>query len=319
MLPDICFKLGDNWKESAGGNANFGGGLDSGATIPDSSSGVTYADNKLVTGGCVGKPVLSAMAQAPVKFVIGLYNEKDEPVDLSNTDSVRFIAREMTYTNTMYIDKDCPIQDAANGVVLLDLSKEEVPYPGLWESAFSLRADNGDVQAEFRIYLELQKGIHYTPSSLVDPITIGEVRMALFDRCPADNDFLDDVEFKDTEIVYAIRRAVDMWNETPPRIAGYQYTMTTFPYRYYGANAAAAQLLVMKGNNLMRNRMPLSTGSGAIDDKQRANPYVQIGKEMIAEYQNWIRSEKHRINAENCYGSTSRPAVPIAGHPRSTR
>ena len=317
MLPDICFKIGDNFKESAGGNANLGGGLSSGGLISD--TGITYGDNKLVTGGCVGKPVLSAMAQSPTKFSVGLYNEKDEPVDLSNTDNVIFIAREMTYTDTRYIEKDCPITDAVNGVVELNLETSDVPYAGLWEAGFQLRTTNNEVQAEFRIYLELQKGMHYEISSRIDPITIGEVRMAMFDRCPEDNDYLDDVEFKDTEVIYAIRRAVDLWNEEKPVIAGALYTMATFPYRYHGTNAAVGMLMTMAGNNLMRNRMPVSTGSGTIDDKERANPYIKIGSEMISDYRAWMRGEKHRINAMNVYGVTGRPRAPIHGNPGNTR
>lgn len=319
MLPDICFKIGSNFAESGQGNTNFGGGLPTNGSIADVSSGISYADNKLVTGGCVGKPVLSTMAQAPSTFVIGLFNQNEQPIDLTNTDNVLFIAREMTYTNAKYIEKDVPITDAANGIITLTLDTADVPYAGLWEAAFQLRTDSNEVQAEFRIYLELQKGMHYEISSRLDPITIGEVRMALFDRCPADNDFLDDVEFKDTEIVYAIRRAVDLWNEEKPVIAGALYTMSTFPYRYHGTDAAVGQLLMIKGNNLMRNRMPLNTGSGTIDDKERANPYVKLGKEMIDEYRRWMRTEKARINATNVFGGTRRPAIPIYGVPRNTR
>ena len=318
MLPDICFKIGENYEEKARGNGNFGGGLSGGGSI--TGEGITYADNRLVTGGCVGKPVLSTMAQAPTKFVVGLYNEHDEPLDLTNTTTVRFIAREMTYTDTCYINKECIIENPPiDGLVTLELTKDDTKYAGLWEAGFQLLTDAEEVQAEFRIYLELQKGMHYEKSSRIDPITIGEVRMALFDRCPADNDFLDDVEFKDTEIVYAIRRAVDLWNEEKPVIANALYTMTTFPYRYHGTNAAVGQLMLMKGNNLMRNRMPISTGSGNIDDKERANPYIQIGQQMIQEYREWMRTEKQRINANNVYGCTRRPAVPIYGSPTNAR
>jgi len=319
MLPDICFKMGDNWEESAIGNPNFGGGLPEGGLLTDNTRGVTYSDGKLVTGGCVGKPVLSAMAQAPSTFVIGLYDKYDQPLDLTNTDNILFIAREMTYTDTRYIEKECAITDASAGQITLVLEKADVPHAGLWEAGFQLRTTSNEVQTEFRIYLELQKGMHYEISSRIDPITIGEVRMAMFDRCPADNEYLDDVEFKDTEIVYAIRRAIDLWNEEKPVIAGSLYTMATYPYRYHGTNAAAALLLIMKGNNLLRNRMPITTGSGVIDDKERANPYIKIGQEMLTEYRRWMRGEKQRINATNVFGGTSRPRVPIFGNPRSSR
>ena len=316
MLPDICVQVGENAAKGAIGNPAFGGGTDSG-TITDSGMAFT---GKLSSGGCVGKPVLSTMAQAPSKFTVELMNPDGTAVDLTGTPRVVFIAREMTYTDYRYIEKDCTIDpDPTTGKVTLEFTADDTKYPGVWEAAFQLLTVNDEVQTEFRVFLELQKGMHYEISSRIDPITIGEVRMAIYDRCPQDNDFLDDVEFTDTEILYAIRRIVDLWNEEKPVIVGAMYTMATFPYRYHGVNAACGELMKMKGIQLMRNKMAFSTGTGKIDDKERANPYIQIGTELIEDYRRWMRTEKARINANNCFGSTGRPRVPIFGRPRSAR
>jgi hypothetical protein len=317
MLPDVCFRLGDNSKEGADGNPNIGGGaLSTGEIV---NGGISYGGN-LGSGGCVGKPVLSTMAQMETTFVVAFQDEKGDPIDLTNTDEVVFIAREMTYLDKRYIDKACTIDpDPTLGKVTLTLTLDDTKYAGLWEAGFQLLGVDSAVQAEFRIYLELQKGMHYELSSWNDPITIGEVRMALFDRCPQDNEFLDDVEFKDTEIIYAIRRIVDLWNEEKPVIAGAIYTMATFPYRYHGVNAACGELMRMRGIQLMRNSMPINTGSGRIDDKERANPYIKIGEEMINSYRQWMRTEKSRINSNNVFGGTSRPQGALYGYPRNSR
>ena len=317
MLPDICIQIGENAAKGASGNPTFGGGLLGAGII--GADGISYS-GKLASGGCVGKPVLSAMAQAPTKFTIGLFSDQETPVDLTNTSRVVFIAREMTYVDFKYIEKDCTIENPpTEGVITLELTVDDTEYAGLWEAGFQLLNASDELQAEFRVYLELQKSMNYTHSSKNDPITIGEVRMALYDKCPADNEFLDDVEFTDSEIIYAIRRIVDLWNEEKPVIAGAIYTMATFPYRYHGVNAACGELMKMKGIQLMRNRLPFSTGGGKIDDKQRANPYIQIGSELIQDYRNWMRTEKARINANNVYGGTGRSRMPIYGTPGNTR
>ena len=315
MLPDICFRLGENEAASTIGDAGLKGGVSSTAEV--TSGGISY-NGKLSSGRCAGKPVLSAMAKAATKFTVGFQDEKGAPVDLTNTERVVFVVREMTYTNPKYIDKECVIQDpATGGLVELSLTKNDTPYPGLWEAAFQLQGANNALQAEFRIYLELLKGIDYERNSQVDPMTIGEVRMALFDRCPDDNPLLDDLEFKDTEIAYAMRRVVDMWNEEKPVIRGYTFSVVTFPYRYHGVNAVCGELYKMRGMQLLRNSIPFSTGSGQIDDNRRAEPYIKLGSDMINEYRNWMRTEKSRINAENVYGGTGRPAYrPIYGNPR---
>ena len=58
----------------------------------------------------------------------------------------------------------------------------------------------------------------------VGPLSLAEVRLSLLDVNSGDNgapfnNLLDGVEFTDQEVAYAIRRVVDMWNETPPPVS----------------------------------------------------------------------------------------------------
>lgn len=316
MLPDICVRVGENAGRPAIGNPSPGGGL---LDSELRSSGPRYTGT-LSSGACVGKPLLSAMAQAPTTFDILLEDAEGNPVDLTPASEVRFIVREMTFTDYRYIDKACEVDpDPSTGMLALTLDSEDVPHAGLWEAGFLPMNSDGKPLAEYSVYLELKKSMNYERSSEVDPITIGEIRMALYDRCAEDNEFLDDVEFRDDEIAYAIRRVVDLWNEEAPAIAGSMYTTTTFPYRFHGVDAACGELMRMKGLQLARNRMPFSTGSGKVDDKARADLYIQLGNSILQEYKQWMRREKYRLNANNIYGGVGRGSAPIYANPLNSR
>lgn len=315
MLPDICIRVGENASHSAIGNTSPGGGL----IGSDLRSGGPRYSGTLASGACVGKPLLSAMAQAPTTFDVLLEDAEGNPVDLTAADKVRFIAREMTFTDYRYIDKECEIDpDPSTGMVALVLTRDDVPHAGLWEAGFIPMNASEEPLAEYSVYLELKKSMDYERSSEVDPITIGEVRMSLYDRCAEDNEFLDDVEFRDDEVAHAIRRVVDLWNEEPPVIAGCMYTTTTFPYRFHGVDAACGELMRMKGVQLSRNRMPFATGSGKVDDKARADVYIQLGNALMQEYKQWMRREKYRLNANNVYGGVGRGHAPIYANPLSS-
>jgi len=138
------------------------------------------------------------------------------------------------------------------------------------------------------------------------PITLPEVRLALLDLdnltdgAPFSN-LLDDVEFTDTEIIFAIRRVVDMWNETPPPVC--YYSPTNFPYRYWWLEGTCAHLLLMGAARYRRNRLAYQAGGISIDDQSKANEYEQNGQQRMAAFREWMQTEKYRINMSYCWSS----------------
>lgn len=138
------------------------------------------------------------------------------------------------------------------------------------------------------------------------PLLIPEVRLALLDQdnqtdgAPFSN-LLDDVEFQDTEIVFAMRRVVQKWNETPPPVA--LYSPMNFPYRYWWLKATVGELLIMGAARYRRNRLAYQAGGIAIDDQSKADEYEQIGRLNLQEFDEWMRNEKYRININNCWST----------------
>ena len=167
-------------------------------------------------------------------------------------------------------------------------SDEEILYP--WSTV-----------AQYSVFLHVERNLNSQRAQNVT-ISVAEMRLLLLDRCPADNSLLDDFEWSDAEIAFAIQRSVDLWNETLPQIANYQYTAATFPYRYHWMDGCAGELLIMAGRRISRNRLDFDAGGVSIQDRARGVMYLQLGQQMLSEYKQWITLEKGRINAENCYG-----------------
>jgi hypothetical protein len=297
MVPDICLAKGDNEEAGAiGGSGSVGGGV---------GSGTINSDGTVSYGGTVGsmpcnRPVLSMVSHSRRKFVIQFKKTDGTVVDMTNISRVKFQAKETYDATRFYINKDCTIVDSATGIVQLDLAPKEIHYAGVWNAAFLLLNADDEILVQYDIYLYIEKDLNSSHQTN-NCITIPEVRYLLLDRCAGDNGLLDDFEFSDAEIIFAIRRPVDEWNETLPQIAGYQYTPATFPYRYHWLNATAAELLKMASRKLIRNKLDYSAGGISINDRSRGPIYAQLCEQMHTEWFQWMRHEKARINAENCY------------------
>lgn len=149
-----------------------------------------------------------------------------------------------------------------------------------------------------RCFLEVQ------PTSLdgvgSDMLSIAELRLAMRDQTPQANYLLDDVEFTDAEIIYAMRRPIDLWNETPPDVI--RYAPSNFPYRYHWTNSVIGHLLIQASFHKLRNHLSYSGGGVAVDDSSRWTAYAQLGRGMVEEYKNWVLLKKVEINVAHAFG-----------------
>ena len=135
-------------------------------------------------------------------------------------------------------------------------------------------------------------------------LTIGEIRLGIRDKCREDNFLLDNVEFSDTEIAWAIRRPIEYWNETPPPLRPL-YDATNFPYRYHWLNGVVGELLLMSAMHYERNRLRYSAAGLSVDDKDKAGYYDKAGQKLIDEYREWVERKKYSINVGLAFASTS--------------
>ncbi len=138
------------------------------------------------------------------------------------------------------------------------------------------------------------------------PLTIPEIRLALLDvasqsdGAPFSN-LLDDVEFQDLDIVYAMRRIVQKWNETPPPVAC--YTPMNFPYRYHWTIGACSLLLMSSAERYRKNSLAYQAGGVAIRDQDKAQAYMQAAQLKMQEFDLWMRREKARMNMNRAWGT----------------
>ncbi len=126
------------------------------------------------------------------------------------------------------------------------------------------------------------------------PLTIPEIRLEMSDMEIDDVSLLDDLEFKDVEILHAIRSVVDLWNETPPDVDS--YTAKSFPFRHHWIKGTVAKLYSIAAKKYLRNELEYSAGGIAINDKRKYDQYGAISREMMTEFMDWMVREKRRQN-----------------------
>ena len=125
------------------------------------------------------------------------------------------------------------------------------------------------------------------------------------DVCPEFNTLLEDVEFSDEDIMFAMIRPIREWNETPPDLSGSggSFTQNTFPWRDYQMRATIGYLLNAAAIHQQRNQFNYSAGGVSIRDKDKATPYLGISERLLGEWREFILLKKKEINANLCYGS----------------
>jgi hypothetical protein len=200
-----------------------------------------------------------------------------------------------------YFNKNCTVVDGPAGTVSVTFAPAELDKVGIWLGQFTVSTDADVPVHRFPCYVEVEPTL--TSEQVDGPLTVAEIRMSIRDRISDDNFMLDNVEFSNSEILAAIRRPVDWWNESVP--TGFPtYSYTTFPYRYYWLTGTTGELFRMAGYNLLRNRLPTSGTGLNTDDKARAADYNQLGDKLIKEWQIWARQKVRQLNAAQWLGST---------------
>jgi hypothetical protein len=236
---------------------------------------------------------------------------------------VCFIAKDRYASQEFLINTPVEILNGEEGQVRLTVTEEQTHDPGLWLGEFivtQIAEPTSDASSSsspmssssapfepkvikrFPCYLESEQNLEHMDASVCG-ISIAEVRLALRDRCAADNFLLDNVQFTDTEIAWAIRRPVDQWNETPPPLNPI-YTPRTFPYRYHWIDAIAAELLVMASHNEERNRLPYTAANLSVDDRDTAQFYLAAARSHRDRWHTWMLRQKKALNMALAYGRT---------------
>lgn len=133
-------------------------------------------------------------------------------------------------------------------------------------------------------------------------LTTEYLRTFIRDLTPADNLLLEDYEFTDGELKAAIDQCIDQWNEQPPVLCNHQYDRETFPWRYYLALGASSKLMRMAALRFQRNTLQVQVGQAAVDDQNKAAPYMKMFSQLNEEYSQWLHHKKIEIQQTECWG-----------------
>lgn len=285
-IPELCIAGNGGGGGGGGGDTPGGGGGNSGG----------------------GMPVLALVTNQDKTVTVQLQTSisDDTPVDLTNVDSIKFVAKEMLFHQQLYIEKtlDPPVTPT-DGTVVIDFDPADIPYAGMWYAAIILYDATPNIIGEYRMWLEVRKGLtqnipHNTP------ISIAEVRLMARDAEPEANNLLLDYEWSDTEIAFAIMRPIEEWNESLPPVT--TYTGATFPYREHWRKATLGYLMRTAARKYLRDDLQYSAGGLTINDKRKWDAYGKLGQDLVDEWRTWMKQEKVRINSLACYGYVGSPA-----------
>lgn len=190
------------------------------------------------------------------------------------------------------------------GYVEFDIDGSTITMPGIYKAEIGRFA--GIYLTDTWPVLICAEPTVFQTLSGTGPLSLAEVRLSLLDVNSGDNgapfnNLLDGVEFTDQEVAYAIRRVVDMWNETPPPVS--RFTVASFPYRYYWTVGVSGLLLQMGASRYRRNRLQYSAGGVTVDDQSKDKDYDAIGQAKTQEFKEWMLKEKVRINMGLCWSS----------------
>jgi hypothetical protein len=278
-----------------------------GCIVQSNNGGVPFpaSNGAVIESG--GMPIikLTSDSSADLSFTVLSDAVAGTVKDLTGVTTVRLRSREMECATALHLDKVATIEDAVNGVIGLEFTKTDLQFAGVWWAAIQLYNSDGCLTEEFPIWLYIQHGLNNVNSDN-SPINIFELRYELLDINPDTNFLLNDLEFRDDELLYCIRRVVDEWNETPPPIE--TYTAATFPFRNAWLKAAAGRALHLAARRYARNQLAYNAGGVSVDDQNKMQPYLTMATQLTEDWQNFIVNKKFSMNAEKAYGGVGSPA-----------
>jgi hypothetical protein len=263
-------------------------------------------------------PVISTMQNMDQTITVqirkadgtGITNTLDPVPNTDPSGSVNYDSMEHGFSAKLWMKqhpKDIQIVDVdavykGNGVFKIFFSTANTRQPGLFIGDLIIFDTTGNIVYTTKCYVEV---VFNTTdySDLNEPLTIAEMRLAIRDNCAENNYLLDDYEFTNLEIAHCIRRPVDMFNDTPPRIV--TYTMSNFPFRYQWMEATIGFLLKLAAHRYRRNDLQYSAGGVNVADQAKGPAYDQAGDARIQEYKQWMRDLKISQNIDNGFGGFS--------------
>ena len=135
-------------------------------------------------------------------------------------------------------------------------------------------------------------------------IDFEEVRLFIMDRAVEDN-AIDLVAnyFSDEEILAAMYRAAQAFNEIPPYVYDLKVTANKLPYKIYLLNGVGYYLYLSKVQKLSKEDLSYNAGGMQVDLIQRRMKHFQSNLAMMKEdFLSGAQAEKVSENYKGAYG-----------------
>lgn len=251
-----------------------------------------------------GVPVLRITTGMKAQFQLRLTKDIQGtvPSDMLQVDRAVFICLDCSNPNVKLFQVQCQIQ--TDGYIRLQLGPKQVNNrPGIHYAIIQCYDREQCVIKVFKCVLQIQAGFSGNSSSN-KPITISQVRTAIYDTCAQQNVLLDDLQFSDIQIVYSIQRAIDDWNDMSPALFD-SMTICNFPYRSKLCVGAIGHLFTMASFRYLRNAMRHSNAGLTYDDQDKGQLYMQIAQANKAQWTSWVQTKKTQLNMQQCMGTIS--------------
>ena len=226
-------------------------------------------------------------------------------------DTYKIVFRMGEYLTMCHTEYEVTVIDAANGIVEVCFCPDDLNCPGIYFGEFALidcspeceDQDDSVVIFSNRVYVHVGLNLWTARASGVSaagPPSIAEVRLALRDSSPEESYLLDNVAFSDEEIMWAIIRPVQYWNEQPPPIG--THTTNSFPYRYHWLTAIAGELFLIVAEQQRRNNLQYAAAGVSLNDQDKELNYEKAGQLRLQRYYEFVKRKKAEINLSNAYG-----------------
>lgn len=285
--------------ENIGGKGGIAGGA--------GSEGQASVDKGGIGANSYGYPTIETVTGVTQEFEIQLTKDYTGaiPADLSDISKVIFEMRPTMNSYDKKVTKECTF--TPDGKVTLELGPKEVNHNnGVWFAEFKTYKEDGTLTHDYRTYVEIRKGMDGSCDSDPNTITVMDVRMAIMDVSPEANVLLDDLEFSDVQILAAVQRCIDEWEETPPTL-GVHFNGKSFPFREHLIKGVVGYLMQQIAYKYTRNRMQYNAAGLSLDTNDKGPQYIALAQAARAEWLNFVGHKKTELNMQECFGTVDIP------------
>ena len=243
----------------------------------------------------------------PINLAPTLAESESQAVGDEPADQVLLKVQEFTAIGvgcqTPIIPVEGVIADPVNGVVRARLPKPVTFQSGLYRLSWGFIRD-----CELRVAQEGLLSVERSlwgvgPNGTIGdgPPTINELRMMIADSDPAENVLLDDVEFSDDQIVLALVKPIQYFNEALPPL-GRLFDTRDFPWKSHWLDAAIGHLHEIAAAKYRRNKLNVAAGGMSINDLDREREYLTQAARREADWKTFTASKKLELNMQQCVG-----------------